>query len=1637
MAKDVTEPLTKLKEGADTVNRISAEAKRVTRDVRTTFDRCRKAFNRYVTAHRQAHDLSVAAGLEPPKLWLPPEYSQRPARTRPSIAPTGQPPAGLSPQRISAPTNGPAFDSVGAGASPSRPVVATPDAVPPSPGAQAHVAASHQPVPSDYALPSEASATSADPSVARDLISPAKPLRLSSARHVDDPSVDGIVCSSAVEAGALSDPDATDTAPSMDGSGMPPVSPADALAIPVTSTSLDTAQAALDFPAAGPATAPQPSSAALPPATIAAPPASPATISVPGASPTSPISVGSGGPQQTSNGASVASGSISAPPSSRVGSASFAAPPYGPSVAAQRPHHPGSRTQGVDRDDAESVSTTGSATTDVSQALGSRWKAFGSSVMNVLGAPPAYVGPATQTTAERIESMRQTAAHAQEAAGGALAEVRGAWEAHERAKRDFSSQITAAATLFAELEKRRVGEISDSLRRYTVFVSSMFANLQYDVNRLATKFEDAGSLALAVAAAAGEEAAAVGPGTTLPDSEPSSASGSPSLLRGKSPLLGYLPTAGAVTTQMDCALGVYTDRMLSQCGFGRHSMGRDKAAAAAAVASGGGIARQHSQAFSQPSPALGPVAAGAPHHHHGHGHGALSQHSAHAGGHGMSMGADGGDARSVTSAPPGQSGLGIAFHGRRGSGASLSLGPAAAAAAAASSHHGHQHPGASAAGGTSGGGGGYGGFSSGASVSGASEGGTGGTSAWGWMGRALSGRLGGTGSALGSPSSNTSGAGVRVPSEGLTGGGVRLSFSAMGGASTARSTASELPSARHGHGVSGFAHREVEGEGDEGGPDRGDGYSDAGSVGAVDDDDAEERARVDLSDGLARARSPSQASASVTSAGESAPFSSPSGLARLTASLRGRRNSATSLPGGAAAGGAGASSNSGGSGFSFMAMFGSPQPSQQQQQQQRPHGEEHAGISAPVFDSTSGDGGLRMTEDGVTSGSVEAFTGIASEPTAQPIAAGEADAPGSDDVMQLTTSKPSSPQQPQPAAGAAPSRDGGASVGRFFGFGKPMPAVSGPLRAGPVFAGAVSPTKQWVPKSQQQQQQTAPGDSTLTSQTSDAPAPSGGSGMRSRASSTASLTGVGGSLTQAALAAASAAGSHQTAPALVFPRGPLERCVDALFEPAASIAQVEFGIDDSEASAGRSQSGVPSATTISPGEGKTKRGSLRSLANLVKPRASSGGGGGSGDPHQSVSSAPLVRVDDVALGLDVTAGAVSRDSDGGSSLGGALPSISLSDFASGLSPRQPEQASNVISAQAALGAAFSSDVDATARVLALGDAPLTESQAFEVSDQPPQQPSETSSALATDAAVEPVAEPSEAAPAQVLDQRQPEGPLSTHPQLPALLPAAVRVVSDDEDGLARLITALDGKRHAKVKGGVQPLTSESLARLAELVMAGLDVAQASADFPAGRALMEMAQTFYGVPQLQPTATVAADAAGGSNAGPARGHGPSGASAPVLPHTPGASRKTYLQSLVAPHPLLHDEAFWASVASEALASVHASVTATAAAASASSSTAGGSKPAGAAGAHPPRPGAAAGGANLSRADRERREREIAVAVGQLRLVAYSMASFGVPTPTVQAVIVQRAAKHQLGLDATALASLAATVAGFTQAGSEAS
>ena len=53
-----------------------------------------------------------------------------------------------------------------------------------------------------------------------------------------------------------------------------------------------------------------------------------------------------------------------------------------------------------------------------------------------------------------------------------------AWAVHAKARGAFHAQMTDAVDAFKELETRRTSELCDGMRRYTIFLSSMLANLQ-------------------------------------------------------------------------------------------------------------------------------------------------------------------------------------------------------------------------------------------------------------------------------------------------------------------------------------------------------------------------------------------------------------------------------------------------------------------------------------------------------------------------------------------------------------------------------------------------------------------------------------------------------------------------------------------------------------------------------------------------------------------------------------------------------------------------------------------------------------------------------------------------------------------------------------------------------------------------------------------------------------------------------------------------------------------------------------------------------------------------------------------------------------------------------------------------------
>ena len=92
-------------------------------------------------------------------------------------------------------------------------------------------------------------------------------------------------------------------------------------------------------------------------------------------------------------------------------------------------------------------------------------------------------GSAQQSTAERMEALRGAANDALSIADEALEEAREAWLGYTRARERFTAAFAAATVIAQDLERKRVVELSDALRKYAIFASSRHANLQYDVQR--------------------------------------------------------------------------------------------------------------------------------------------------------------------------------------------------------------------------------------------------------------------------------------------------------------------------------------------------------------------------------------------------------------------------------------------------------------------------------------------------------------------------------------------------------------------------------------------------------------------------------------------------------------------------------------------------------------------------------------------------------------------------------------------------------------------------------------------------------------------------------------------------------------------------------------------------------------------------------------------------------------------------------------------------------------------------------------------------------------------------------------------------------------------------------------------------
>ena len=704
ISKDVLDPLARLKDGSDTVARITAEAKRVTKNVKAAYDRCRKVFERYIKAYRKAAELSTSAGLEPPELWLPPEFEHiRAAAAGPASDGPIQMPIRPAPRSSSSSSSGgsasveaglkksPTTDSRRVDSPLSRPLDATHRGAPLSDlsigsqtqsGSEAAATPHTSPETAAFSafvgdsgnaghgtlggglggatLPSETHATEPPPSSIPPVATPEAGApaiyaeTVASAAAVSNVAQDGELSSSSVSngpssgdgvsyheapgalpptSGPLSGASAVAVIP--DGAGnsygdtgaaaaaasdavvaAAEMSRADSEALPSAMSPLSTVSSDCNHQSPVPAVQSSTENAAAATATATAFADSPAAaaVTVDGIAVSHSVSIGAATPvsfadpsvsvsdvvvtsmtpacvaEHTHSGAPPvaneslpAATAVAAVPRSLDGTApsaqstaaavttstaaTTAAPTPAAAAAALKPpataaltraaegaklpaplsatataaasviqrqpsslrgavgggsastrsgHHHSSASSGInlahayslssgggdgggiDFDDAASVSTSNS-TENLSVALAGRMKGIfsGAAMFNLsaLVGTPAYVGPATQSTADRIAAMRETALAAVEASALLEAECKEAWAAHARAKAAFTSEITAAVTVFTELERRRVAEMCDAMRRYTVFVSSMLANLQYDVNRLATVVEDSGAIA--------------------------------------------------------------------------------------------------------------------------------------------------------------------------------------------------------------------------------------------------------------------------------------------------------------------------------------------------------------------------------------------------------------------------------------------------------------------------------------------------------------------------------------------------------------------------------------------------------------------------------------------------------------------------------------------------------------------------------------------------------------------------------------------------------------------------------------------------------------------------------------------------------------------------------------------------------------------------------------------------------------------------------------------------------------------------------------------------------------------------------------------------------------------------------------
>lgn len=146
----------------------------------------------------------------------------------------------------------------------------------------------------------------------------------------------------------------------------------------------------------------------------------------------------------------------------------------------------------ADADDVHSEHSFGSLDPN-SSTFADKIRSMASGLLgSTLAVPPTTAHAsklANMTTDERIALVRNEAVAAMQASDEAKVDCVEAFQQHAKLREALIRQVTAASVIFSEIEKKRVAELSDNLRKYAVFISSLHANLQYDVQRLSGKVE--------------------------------------------------------------------------------------------------------------------------------------------------------------------------------------------------------------------------------------------------------------------------------------------------------------------------------------------------------------------------------------------------------------------------------------------------------------------------------------------------------------------------------------------------------------------------------------------------------------------------------------------------------------------------------------------------------------------------------------------------------------------------------------------------------------------------------------------------------------------------------------------------------------------------------------------------------------------------------------------------------------------------------------------------------------------------------------------------------------------------------------------------------------------------------------------